>query len=101
MYAVIPPSRVGLLGSLVPILRTVMSICASRLILNLRGGVDKSRTRQNGWEAGELTGNPSFRHQTGFGRMEFPPSTIRSSIRDYSPASSSWRNPIELDELRA
>ncbi|KAH8108386.1 hypothetical protein DFH11DRAFT_1110342 [Phellopilus nigrolimitatus] len=53
MYAVLPSERAALLGSLVPILRTVMSVCASRLVLNLRGIIDRARTQT--WSAEELT----------------------------------------------
>ncbi|THH03498.1 hypothetical protein EW145_g6207 [Phellinidium pouzarii] len=40
MAATLPASRATLFGAICPILRTVMSVCASRLILNLHGVID-------------------------------------------------------------
>ncbi|EJD05271.1 uncharacterized protein FOMMEDRAFT_145787 [Fomitiporia mediterranea MF3/22] len=44
LYAILPKSHAALIGTLVPLLRTVMSVCASRLVLNLRGAIDRVRT---------------------------------------------------------
>ncbi|KAL5520192.1 hypothetical protein ACEPAG_9405 [Sanghuangporus baumii] len=54
LYASLPLHRRGLIISLIPLLRTVMSVCTARLILNLR-----SVARHNGrpgrhWALGEL-----------------------------------------------
>ncbi|KAL5479099.1 hypothetical protein ACEPAI_2387 [Sanghuangporus weigelae] len=45
LYALLQRQHAGLVGSCVPILRTVMSICASRLMLNLRGAIDRVRSQ--------------------------------------------------------
>lgn len=45
MYTFLPAPREALLICLVPILRTVLSVCACRLTLNLRGVVDRVRTQ--------------------------------------------------------
>ncbi|KAL5525425.1 hypothetical protein ACEPAF_9295 [Sanghuangporus sanghuang] len=50
LYALLQNQHAGLVGSCVPILRTVMSICASRLMLNLRGAIDRVRSQsQTPW----------------------------------------------------
>ncbi|KAL5496117.1 hypothetical protein ACEPAH_3034 [Sanghuangporus vaninii] len=50
LYALLQKQHAGLVGSCIPILRTVMSICASRLILNLRGAIDRVRSQsQTPW----------------------------------------------------
>jgi len=58
MYAVIPQSRPALGGSVLPILRSTISICASRLVLNLRGSIEQTRLTR--WEGSELTGGSTL-----------------------------------------
>lgn len=98
MYAVLPQSRPALAGSVLPILRSTMSICASRLVLNLRGSIDQTRLTR--WEGSELTGgslhNPResrvrrklrksstrTRHSVPIGPDDTPPFELTSDMRD-------------------
>ncbi|OCB90911.1 hypothetical protein A7U60_g1821 [Sanghuangporus baumii] len=54
LYASLPLRRRGLIISLIPLLRTVMSVCTARLILNLRSvAVNNGRPGRH-WALGEL-----------------------------------------------
>ncbi|KAL5496115.1 hypothetical protein ACEPAH_3032 [Sanghuangporus vaninii] len=54
LYASLPLRRRGLIISLIPLLRTVMSVCTARLILNLRSvAVNNGRSGRH-WALGEL-----------------------------------------------
>lgn len=52
MYAGLPLRRRGLIISLVPLVRTVMSVCTARLLLNLRCAAEENRREH--WAFGEL-----------------------------------------------
>ncbi|THH04249.1 hypothetical protein EW145_g5664 [Phellinidium pouzarii] len=57
LYAGLPIRRRGLIVSLIPLLRTVMSVCTARLLLNLRGAAAAASAHGNGhenWAFGEL-----------------------------------------------
>lgn len=58
IYAGLPYSRQGLIISLIPLIRTVMSVCTARLLLNLRAASAKQSRLCHGanhhWAFGEL-----------------------------------------------
>ncbi|PAV15984.1 hypothetical protein PNOK_0884200 [Pyrrhoderma noxium] len=73
LYAFLPKPRRALLGATVPILRTVMSIAANRLVLNLRTTIQRTRNNQS-----------SISTLTTSGISSFPPSIphIRTQTQD-------------------